>query len=87
MGPLKLVGSTGCPFWVMCITPAAASRRPASRVGSMSWRQRPGKARRGASEGQQVAPGLRERSKPRMVSCSTRSSAACSPSQECDGGH
>lgn len=78
MGPLKLTGSTTWPFWVMCITPAAANCRPASRVTSMSSRQRPGKARRGASEGQHVAPGLRERSRSRMVSCSTCSSAGCS---------
>lgn len=78
MGPLKLAGSTGCPFWVISITPDAASSRPASRVSSMRSRQRPGKARRGASEGQQVAPGLRERSRPRIVSCSTRSSVPCS---------
>lgn len=76
MGPLKLFTSaTGCPFWVIWMAPAAASALPACRVRSMNWRQRAGKARRGASLGQHVAPGLRARSSSRIVVCSTMRSS------------
>lgn len=82
MGPLKLSGSTTCPFWVIWITPCCASCLAACLVGSMRLRQSPlGRNWRGTSLGQQVAPGLRLRSRSaRMVldnSCWSGVSSFC----------
>lgn len=75
MGPrMASMSGTGWPFCVISSTPRRTSARPAARVSSISCRQRAGKARRGASLGQQLAPGLRERRMSKMAA----SSAACS---------
>lgn len=84
MGP-PCPSVTTLPFWVISMMPWAASWRAASRVSSMSGRQRVGKAARGASEGQQVAPGWRRRSRSRIVRCSVASSA-CTRAQAGEGG-
>lgn len=61
-GPAQASKSaTGAPFCVISSTPRRASARPAARAAGMSCRHRCGKAWRGASEGQQLAPGWRRR--------------------------
>lgn len=90
MGPLSgAPGSSTCPFCVISSTPLAARARPACRVSSISSRQRCGKAARGASLGQHVAPGLRLR-RMASIACSRAccSAPACSScgAVGCEGG-
>jgi hypothetical protein len=64
------------PFWVISIIPARAMRMATCRVRSISGRQSDGRRRRGASDGQQVAPALRARSSCRIVASISSSETA-----------